>query len=57
MARGAAAGGAGHIARSSLPGPDASADPPLDAGDDDEAWVPIPDENDEWRDLPGERSS
>jgi molybdopterin adenylyltransferase len=40
--------GAGHSARPDLPDPDAS---------DVEAWVPIPDENDEWRDLPGSGST
>lgn len=49
--------GAGHSARPDLPDPDASHAPPIDRGGDDESWVPIPDENDEWRDLPGERSS
>ena len=48
---------AGHSARPNLPDPDASDDPPVDGGSDDESWVPIPDENDEWRDLRGERSS
>ena len=42
------AAGAGHSARPDLPDPHAS---------DVEPWAPIPDENDEWRDLPGERSS
>lgn len=49
--------GAGHSARPDLPDPDDSDRPPVDTGDDDESWVPIPDENDEWRDLPGGRSS
>ena len=49
--------GAGHSARPDLPDPDASDGPPVDTGDDDESWVPIPDDNDEWRDLPGGRSS
>ena len=53
----AGAAGAGHSARPTVPDPDASGDPPVDAGSDDESWVPIPDENDEWRDLPGGRSS
>jgi len=48
--------GAGRSARPDLPDPDASDVPPVEAGDDNESWVPIPDENDEWRDLPGERS-
>jgi molybdopterin adenylyltransferase len=30
---------------------------PADEGGADEPWVPKPDENDEWRDLPGQRSS
>lgn len=29
----------------------------VDEGGADEPWVPKPDENDEWRDLPGPRSS
>ena len=62
--------GAGHGARPDLPDPDpgsASLDDPAGArlvagappaeGGADEPWVPKPDENDEWRDLPGSRSS
>ena len=53
----AGAAGTGHNARPDFPDPD-SADVPRDeSGGDDEPWVPIPDENDEWRDLPGGRSS
>jgi molybdopterin adenylyltransferase len=53
--------GAGHGARPDLPDPDAASPlvaeaPPAESGDD-EPWVPIPDENDEWRDLPGSSSS
>jgi molybdopterin adenylyltransferase len=51
------AAGAGHGARPELPDPDAADAPQLRAGGGDEPWVPIPDENDEWRDLPGGRSS
>lgn len=43
--------GAGHAARPDLPDPDAADVGPVEAAGDDE-WVPIPDENDEWRDLP-----
>jgi molybdopterin adenylyltransferase len=62
--------GAGHSASPGLPhpGPDsANVDEPADArlvsdaqpveGDADKPWVPKPDENDEWRDLPPPRSS
>ena len=63
------AAGAGHGVRSDLPDPNPGSahlddhagarlvsDPPP-AADSDEPWVPKPDENDEWRDLPGSRSS
>lgn len=50
------AAGAAHSGRPDLPDPHVSDAPAVSAGGD-EPWVPIPDENDEWRDLPGERSS
>lgn len=45
---------ADHSARADPPEPVAAEvrPPPVEAGGADEPWVPIPDENDEWRDLP-----
>jgi molybdopterin adenylyltransferase len=51
------AAGAGHSARPDLPDPDASDVRHVEAGGREEPWVPIPDENDEWRDLPGSGST
>jgi hypothetical protein len=51
------AAGAGHAARRDLSHPEGANPPHVDAGGNEEAWVPIPDDNDEWRDLPGGRSS
>jgi molybdenum cofactor synthesis domain-containing protein len=50
------AAGAGHGARPDLPDPDVPEASRVDEGDG-EPWTPIPDENDEWRDLPEPRSS